>query len=239
MPRYIPSMPFEDCYGSIGEKTYYHRNGVCYYRRRSRPEFPGTMSQREHLSVHLRALESWRQLSPADHREWNACAVGVVSHRPPFDGKSGISGHNLFVSAYHGFASLGNEHVPLPLPWESFPAYALESVAGAMIEEGMLLMDFNVWLDENAEKDRYQILARLQLTKPGRGRDPGKMRSFLSLIPCAGGQCTIGFAIPEFTELWGLDLPEYTVHVKHVLLDRKSGYRNQYRQQSFDFSVSV
>ena len=187
--------------------------------------------------MHLRALESWRQLLPAEQKEWNASAVGVVSHRPPFDGKSGISGHNLFVSAYHGFASLGSEHVPLPLPWEAFPPYALESVAGAMVEEGMLMLDFNVWLDENAEQDRYQVLARLQLTKPGGGRDPGKMRSFLSLIPCSGGQCTIGFAIPDYIAMWGLDLPEYTVHVKHVLLDRKSGYRNQYRQQSFDFNL--
>ena len=237
MPRYIPSMPFEDCYGSIGDKTYYHRNGVCYSRRRSRPAFPGTMSQVEHLSVHLRALESWRQLSPAIQKSWNTCATGVVSHRPPFDGKSGINGHNLFVSAYHGLASLGNEHTPKPLSWEEFPPYALESVAGAMVEDGMLLLDFNLWMDESAEKDRYQVLARLQLAKPGGGRNPGKMRSFLSLIPCECGQCMIGFAIPDYIDLWGLDLPEYTIHIRHVLLDRHSGYRSQFRQQSFDFNI--
>lgn len=100
-------MPFEDCYGSVGEKTYYHRGGKCYYRRRARPGFPGTMAQMEHLAVHLRALDAWRKLSFASQKRWNDCAVGVVSHRPPFDGKSGISGHNLFVSAYHGFATLG------------------------------------------------------------------------------------------------------------------------------------
>ncbi len=230
-------MPFEDCFGSIGDKTFYHRKGVCYYRRRSSPDFPGTIAQMEHLSVHLRALEAWRQLPFDVQKRWNACAVGVVSHRPPFDGKSGISGHNLFVSAYHGFASLGDEHVPEPLAWEEFPPYALENVGSAMVEDGMLLLDFDVWMDEYAEADRYQVLARLQLTKAGGGRDSGKMRSFLSLLPCSRGQSVIGFAIPDYLALWGLDLPEYTVHIRHVLLDRRSGYRSQYRQQSFDFNL--
>ena len=192
-------MPFEDCYGSVGEKTYYHRGGKCYYRRRARPGFPGTMAQMEHLAVHLR--------------------------------------HNLFVSAYHGFATLGQEHVPHPQPWDAFPPYAIEKVSGAMIEDGMLFVDFDTWLDPAAGDDRYQVLARLQLAKPGGGRDPGKMRSFLSLLPCKAGHSVTGFAIPDYLALWGLDLQEYTIHIRHVLLDRKSGYRSQYLQQSFDFSL--
>lgn len=237
MPRYIPSMPFEDCYGSVGEKTYYHRGGKCYYRRRARPGFPGTMAQMEHLTVHLRALDAWRKLSSASQKRWNDCAIGVVSHRPPFDGKSGISGHNLFVSAFHGFATLGFEHVPHPQPWKAFPPYAIEKVSGAMIEDRMLFVDFDTWLDPAAGDDRYQVLARLQLAKPGGGRDPGKMRSFLSLLPCKAGHSVTGFAIPDYLALWGLDLQEYTIHIRHVLLDRKSGYRSQYLQQSFDFSL--
>ena len=37
-----------------------------------------------------------------------------------------LSGYNLFVSAYHGFAQLGNEHVPEPQPYPQFPSAALE-----------------------------------------------------------------------------------------------------------------
>lgn len=99
MPKYIPSMPFEDCFGSVGDLTFYHRNGQCYYRKRASPEFAGTMLQMEHQTVHLRALEAWRQLTPDLQKQWNYYSVGVQSHRPPFDGKSGITGHNLFVSA--------------------------------------------------------------------------------------------------------------------------------------------
>lgn len=42
-------------------------------------------------------------------------AEEVEPHRPPFDHKAYISGQNLFVSAYHGFATPGNEHVPSPI----------------------------------------------------------------------------------------------------------------------------
>ena len=230
-------MPFEDCYGSVGEKTYYHRDGKCYYRMRARPGFPGTMAQMEHMAVHLRALDAWRRLPSGVQKSWNSCAEGVVSHRPPFDGKSGISGHNLFVSAYHGFAALGQEHLPHPRNWEAFPPYAIEKVSGVMVEDGILLLDFDMWIDTSVENERYQLLARIQLTKPGGGRDSGKMRSFLSLIPCKAGRSVTGFALPDYLTLWRLDLPEYTIHIRHVLLDRKSGYRGQYIQQSFDFSL--
>ena len=70
MPRYIPSLPFEDCYGSVGEKTYYHRNGICYYKKRARPVFPGTMLQMEHQTVHLRAIAAWQGLEPSVQKEW-------------------------------------------------------------------------------------------------------------------------------------------------------------------------
>jgi len=50
----------------------------------------------------------------------------VPSHRPPYDDNHHISGYNLFVSAYHGFAQLGREHVPAPQPYPQFPSAALE-----------------------------------------------------------------------------------------------------------------
>ena len=100
-------MPFEDCYGSVGDHTFYHRHGKCYYRKRSAPVFPGTMLQMEHQVVHLRALAAWRELPWDTQRLWNKYARPVISHKPPYDNKAHISGQNLFVSAYHGFARLG------------------------------------------------------------------------------------------------------------------------------------
>lgn len=192
------------------------------------------MLQMEHQEVHLRALAAWRELPWDTQKLWNKYARPVISHKPPFDNKAHISGQNLFVSAYHGFARLGNEHVPQPMHWEGFPPYALQGVSGVMVEEGVLLLDFNVWMDEFAEDDRYQILARIQLVKKGRGFNAGKMRTFLALVPCRAGESITGFGLVNYIDIWGLDLQEYTVHIRHVLLDRKSGFRSQYIQNSFD-----
>jgi hypothetical protein len=188
----------------------------------------------EHQEVHLRALAAWRELPWDTQKLWNKYARPVISHKPPFDNKGGISGQNLFVSSYHGFARLGDEHVPDPMPWEGFPPYALQSISGVMVEEDVLMLDFNVWLDEYAEDDRYQILARIQLAKPGGGRNVGKMRTFLALMPCRAGESLTGFGLVNYIDIWGLDLPAYTVHIRHVLLDRRSGYRSQYIQNTFD-----
>lgn len=192
------------------------------------------MLQMEHQEVHLRALAAWRELPWDTQKLWNRYARPVISHKPPFDNKAHISGQNLFVSAYHGFARLGNEHVPQPMHWEGFPPYALQGVSGVMVEEGVLLLDFKVWMDEFAEDDRYQILARIQLVKKGRGFNAGKMRTFLALVPCRAGESITGFGLVNYIDIWGLDLQEYTVHIRHVLLDRKSGFRSQYIQNSFD-----
>ena len=53
-------------------------------------------------------------------------AKGVVSHRPPFGQKNSISGYNPFVSAYHSFAQLGNEHIPEPVMFEPFPIFSMD-----------------------------------------------------------------------------------------------------------------
>ncbi len=235
MPKYIPSMPFEDCYGSVGDVTYYHRNGQCFYRKRSSPEFPGTSLQMEHQTVHLRALEAWRQLSPELQNQWNNYAVGVQSHRPPFDGKSGITGHNLFVSAYHGFARLGSEHTPEPQPWEEFPPYAVEGVAGAAVQDDALRLGIRVFLDERASSRRYHMLVRLMLAKPGGGFRPGLLRTFLAEPALPAGESVATVVVPDFRNIWHLDMNGYTAHLRCCLLDGVLGYRTAYRRVSFDF----
>ena len=237
MPRYIPSLPFEDCYGSVGEKTYYHRNGVCYYKKRSRPAFPGTMLQMEHQTVHLRAIAAWQRLETPDQKEWNRCAVGVQSHRPPFDGKSGISGYNLFVSAYHGFARLGREHTPSPAPWENFPVYAVDRVVVVDKVDGMLRLGFHILMPEDIEAGRYWLYARIQLVKPGGGVRPGLMRNYLANAGCPAGESVVEVDVPDYAGAWELDLQAYKVHTRYLLIDSRLGYRNTYRRLSSDISL--
>ena len=228
------SVLFADLYGSAGEVTAYHQDGKCRLRRRSRCEFPNTESQAASLSVHRRALTAWKSLDQQTQNLWQSMAVGVEPHRPPFDHQAWISGYNLFVSAYHGFTTLGDEHVPVPSPFEKFPAFKVEAV-GAGSQDGSLFLQVAVSLDPYAVASRYQLLAKLQLAAPGRGRKPGLMRNFLATSPC--GQNPVTLEITDYRDRWGLDLQQYQVHARFVLLDRQTGYRGQYLQQSFVVSL--
>ena len=227
MPKYIPLLPFEDCYGSVGNLTYYHRDRVCYIRKRPRPQFPGTRRQLEHMHVHLRAMAAWRHLSNMEQEQWNGLAVGVVSHRPPFDGKSGISGNNLFISAYHGFFTLGQEHIPSPAPFERFPSF-LVTIQGATAQGGALCIRLR--LDVEDPDGRYRLLTKVQLASPGRGLCTGELRNYLA--EGTANDAAVITRIPNYISICGLDLPSYQVHARCILLDTKTGYRSQYLQVS-------
>ena len=98
MPLYHPNIRFSDCWSSVGNITFYHRNGKCYWRTKPTPTFPGTLWQQEHQAVHFRALEAWRSLEHQVQKQWSAYARDVTAHRPPFLKENHISGYNLFVS---------------------------------------------------------------------------------------------------------------------------------------------
>ena len=227
----------EDCFGSVGDLTYYHRDGKCFYKRRACPDFPGTLAQMEQQSVHLRAIAAWQGLSSSVQKEWNAIAPAVVVHRPPFDGKAHMSGYNLFVSAYHGLATLGEERVPDPLPWVEFPVFSLDGIVAAGVQEGALRLRCRVTLEESAEGGRYWLLLRLHLAKPGGGRNDSRLRTFLAESPLAAGVSEVEVIVPEYVPLWGLDLPEYSLHCRYMLLDARSGYRNLWKPASFPISL--
>ena len=113
MPLYRPSILLSDAYGSVGSVTFYHRKGRCYTRRRVKASYPGTPAQLEHLAIHRRAMAAWASLERDTQLKWIEYETTAEPHRPPFDHKAHISGNNLFVSAYHGFALMGNEHTPV------------------------------------------------------------------------------------------------------------------------------
>lgn len=239
MPLYHPNIKFSDCWSSVGDITFYHRHKKCYWRRKPAPLFPGTMRQMDHQAVHLRALASWRSLPHLVQLQWSDFAKGVTAHRPPFLNENHISGYNLFVSAYHGFASLGNEHVPTPKPFEEFPPFDAEFISAQVVGESDLLIQFSLSVYGTGEPLRYRTLGKIQLVPPGRGCHPGKMRNFLSTEISAVTPNTriISFTIYNYRDVWSLDLPEFTLHLRYLLLDNITGYRNLHKSLSCSFSL--
>ena len=88
------------------------------------------------IQGHCRTDESLRSPSVL---QWNEYAKDVPPHRPPFDGCGHITGHNLFVSAYHGFTQLGNEHIPGPEKWRPFPIFFPELLSVEVRTEKLVL----------------------------------------------------------------------------------------------------
>ena len=233
MPLYKPNTRFSDCWSSVGEVTFFHRNGVCYWRDRAHPEFPGTMAQMEHQSIHSRALAAWGRLDSGVQEQWNTYALTVQSHKPPFVADHHISGYNLFVSAYHGFAQLGDEHVPEPRAFEEFPVIVCDFDSVSVEADADLSIKLRAQLDGNADPTRYRVAVRIQLTRPGAGRQPGYLRSFIASGNCTLSDCIVEVYVPNYRDIWDLDLPSYHVHMRYLLIDSETGYRNIFRRKSF------
>lgn len=168
MPRCYPSILFNDFYGSAGDITVYHQNDNLYYRKRIRSSFPNTESQNDNASLHLRALDAWRSIDWDTQKEWDRMAKNVESHRPPYDHKAFISGNNLFVSAHHGFAQLGNEHIPEPQPFQRFPDFWVKDVFAVSVEGNDLVLQLNCSLPACNMPSRYRLLTRAYLAALGK-----------------------------------------------------------------------
>ena len=168
MPAYNPSILISDCYGSAGSITFYHRDGKCRWRRRSSLSFTGTPAQCTALSVHRRALAAWRTIPDTEKERWHDIAKNVPPRRPPFGSGGHISGHNLFVSAYHGFVTLGDEHIPEPVEHRPFPVFAAEFVSPA--------------LQSPADGSRKRLQPRKDAELPCRGGDGGRYGNRLRSI---------------------------------------------------------
>ncbi len=238
MPIYRPDIKFSDCWSSVGNITLYHRYGKCYWRTKPSPEFPGTMQQMEHQAVHLRALASWRSLTHEQQLQWSCYAKDVAAHRPPFLNENHISGYNLFVSAYHGFATLGNEHVPVPAKYEVFPPFFADFNSAEVVGGTNLTLKFSLFVGDDYPM-RYRMLGKIQLVERGKGCHPGKLRNYLSVEVSSDPMSPrlIRFNIQDYRSVWGLDLSEYSVHMRYLLIDTETGFRNCHRKLSCSFSL--
>ncbi len=234
MPKFYPNQLISDCWSSVGNITFYHRNGACYWKTKPQPVFPGTAAQLRQLDVHKRALAAWSGIPDTDKHLWNDMAKPVLSHRPPFGIDGRVSGYNLFVSAYHGFAVLGSEHIPAPQPFRPFPIFALRFIAAEIINDVSLRLKYEMNVDDNFSPEDYAVLGKLQLTAAGRGYNPGKMRNALasSVVMKARGKFEVEFLIDDYVSFCGINADSYSVHGRFILIDRVQGYRSQYQKLS-------
>lgn len=223
MPRFLPNTLLSDCWSSIGNVSFYHRNGICYFRSKAYSEFAETPEQLEQKELHHRAILAWRKLPCKQQLMWRRLAIGVSSHRPPFGDGNHISGYNLFVSAYHGFAQLGNEHIPVAKPFVPFPIFSLDFVTCSMASLFDMELRFRLTMCGMDESSRYRVLGKVQIEAPGVGRNPGKMRNYLSKSVPTGTVSEIAFNVPRKR----FDIDIFQMHVRYLLIDLKTGYRSQ------------
>ena len=222
MPKFHPTPVISDCWSSIGDITFYHRNGQCYWKRKARTPFVGSPAQLDQAQVHHRAILAWQRQPHSIQLQWNECARTAPSHRPPYNEPHHISGYNLFVSAYHGFAQLGREHVPVPQPYPLFPISTMQLLS---VESGpaagTLSIRCRLSLQNTTVPDRWHPSASILLTPPGVGCDPGLMRTYLGSWDT---DSEVVFVVPD------PGIPQYTVHLRYRLIDAVTGYRNRMSQ---------
>ena len=222
MPKYIPNSLFSDCYASVGNITFFHKDGECFFKTKANPTFPGTAGQRVQLSIHQRGIREWKRLCHDEQLEWNALAKSVKSKRLPADPSCRICGYNLFMSAYHGLACIGDERTPEPQPLPNFPIVFLELASVAVPNGSDLLISFGI----NGETigKQHRIIGKIQLTAPGYNCHRGKLRSHIGTINDEG---QVIFMIRDYKDTSGLDLQEYQVHMRYFLIDADSGHRSK------------
>ncbi|MBR4808733.1 MAG: hypothetical protein IK031_00445 [Bacteroidales bacterium] len=170
-------------------------------------------------------MAAWASLDRDTQLKWIGYETTAEPHRPPFDHKAHISGNNLFVSAYHGFALMGDEHTPAPQPFQMPPFFV--SFDEATVNDGILrlIVDAHVSPDDNP--GRYRLYSRLRLTSPGKGYGVRGMKGYLAAGDCSG---RLTITIPGFTEIWNLTEERFQIQATSILLDSETGFRSQYQR---------
>ena len=101
------------------------------------------------------------------------------------------------------------------------------SLGAGVKMNGALVIPARVETGGCAGASRYRLLAKIQLTAPGRCRHLGYLRNFLAEGDCSAG--VVSIVIPGYAERWGYELDKYQVYARIVLLDTVTGYRSQYQ----------
>lgn len=237
MPKYYPNNRFSDCYSSVGNITFYHRNGDCYYKAKANPTYPGTSGQQEQLSLHRRAIKAWRTLDHDTQLQWNTLAKNVKSKRPPYNADTHISGYNLFVSAYHGLASTGNESIPTPAPIPTFPHLHLEFKTSTVVNTADLTLEYTAKIIPDTLKDLI-LIGKIQITKPCYRPNTGKYRNYTASLNIIGNTVHVSFTIHDYKSQEE-DITCCTIHLKYFLIDMLTGFRNKETYLKTDIKSTI
>ena len=238
MPAYTPNLLISDCYGSAGSITFYHRNGKCRWRSKSTLSFTATPRQSTALDVHRWALAAWRTIPDTEKEIWHEIARNVPPYKPPFGYGGHISGHNLFVSAYHGFHTLGNEHIPGPMEFRPFPVFVAGFVGAETVNTSDLRITLRLSMQQEKEPKRYPLLCKAQLAEAGKGCNPGKMRNFLAAEDTTQSSNLLTLTIPDYATFSGISSTACTLHLRYLLIDRHTGYRSRHQSLSAEVSLT-
>lgn len=76
-------------------------------------------------------------------------------------------------------------------------------------------------------------MTRLQFTYPGMGRNAGYLRRHIAAGNCTSSGCIVQVPVSDYRQKWNLDLPQYQIHCRYLLIDTLIGYRSNFRKTSF------
>lgn len=178
-------------------------------------------------------MAAWASLDRNTQLKWIEYETTAEPHRPPFDHKAHISGNNLFISAYHGFALLGNEHTPAPQPFQ-MPPFVV-TFDRAVVENGVLRLTVDAHVSPDDNPGRYRLYSRLRLTSPGKGYGVRGMKGYLAAGDCSG---RVTITIPRYTEIWNLPEERFQIQAMSIILDSETGFRSQYQRTICILSTS-
>lgn len=119
------------------------------------------------------------------------------------------------------------------MAWEDFPVFHLEYVSAERAEPDGIRLVARVMLEKAIDPLRYRVLLKVQLTEPGRGRQPGYLRNSLALSNCRSSCSEVEFLIENYKKTWPVSGPSYQVHCRYLLIDAVTGYRSNYKKANF------
>ncbi len=113
--------------------------------------------------------------------------------------------------------------MPQPVPFAPFPSFLVKILGASAVDD---VLQIRWKLEALDPESRYRLLTKIQLTRPGAGRSPGKMINYLA--EGSANDPSVTSFIPGYKVVSGFDLDAYQVHARCILLDTKTGYRSQF-----------
>ena len=112
---------------------------------------------------------------------------------------------------------MSREQVPEPHSYPEFPISSLQLLI-TTCSNGVSTVRYRLTL-VTSTPERWHISAKIQLTAPGVGRDPSKMRTYMGI---RSSDNKIAFNVPN------PNIEDYQVPLRYSLIDSVTGYRNNW-----------